>query len=160
MVQYGDGNYDEERAVKKLFRVILEKYKQIAHSIESLLNLSTMSIEEVIGCLKVVASDEPQPLSGPITIDEKLHLTQEQWGHVKVTSKYHIVADTSWYHLDHRYCAIRTTWRMQAEIGVGTRGSTEERHHHAGQHGGVLPEHGEAMPHARGVEEHGGDDAG
>jgi hypothetical protein len=23
--------------------------------------------------------DEPQPLSGPITIDEKLHLTREEW---------------------------------------------------------------------------------
>jgi hypothetical protein len=38
-----------------------------------------MLIEEVIGCLKVVDGDEPQPLSGPITVDEKLHLTREQW---------------------------------------------------------------------------------
>jgi hypothetical protein len=67
MVQFGDDTYDEERAVEKFFRCILEKYKQIARSIESLLDLSTMSI------------DEPQPLSGPITVDGKLHLTQEQW---------------------------------------------------------------------------------
>jgi hypothetical protein len=33
-----------------------------------------MSIEEAIGHL-----DEPQPLSGPITVGGKLHLTQEQW---------------------------------------------------------------------------------
>jgi hypothetical protein len=38
-----------------------------------------MSIEEAIGCLKVVDGDEPQPLSGPITVGGKLHLTQEQW---------------------------------------------------------------------------------
>jgi hypothetical protein len=38
-----------------------------------------MSIEEAIGRLKVVDGDEPQPLSGPITIDGKLHLTREQW---------------------------------------------------------------------------------
>jgi hypothetical protein len=38
-----------------------------------------MSIEEAIGRLKVVDDDEPQPLSGPITVDGKLHLTQEQW---------------------------------------------------------------------------------
>jgi hypothetical protein len=38
-----------------------------------------MSIEEAIGHLKIVDVDEPQPLSGPITIGEKLHLTREQW---------------------------------------------------------------------------------
>jgi hypothetical protein len=75
MVQFGDDTYDEERAVEKLFRCIPEKYKQIAHSIESLLDLSTMSIEEVIGRIKVVDGDEPQHLSGPITIGGKLYLT-------------------------------------------------------------------------------------
>jgi hypothetical protein len=67
------------RAVEKLFRCILEKYKQIAPSIESLLCLSTMSIEEAIGHLKVVDGDEPHPLSGSITVGGKLHLTREQW---------------------------------------------------------------------------------
>jgi hypothetical protein len=38
-----------------------------------------MSIEEAIGRLKVIDGDEPQPLSGPITVDAKLHLTREQW---------------------------------------------------------------------------------
>jgi hypothetical protein len=79
MVQFGDDTYGEERAVEKLFRCIPEKYKQIARLIESLLDLSTMSIEEAIGRLKVIDGDEPQPLSGPITIGGKLHLTQEQW---------------------------------------------------------------------------------
>jgi hypothetical protein len=77
MVQYGDDTYDEERAVEKLFRCVPEKYKQIARSIESLLDLSTMSIEEAIGRLKVVDSGELQPLLGPITIGGKLHLTGE-----------------------------------------------------------------------------------
>jgi hypothetical protein len=67
------------RAVEKLFCCILEKYKQIARSTESLLDLSMMSIEEAIGCLKVVDGDEPQTLSGPITVGGNLHLTQEQW---------------------------------------------------------------------------------
>jgi hypothetical protein len=78
MVQFGDNTYDEERASEKLFRFIPEKYKQIALSIESLLDLSTMSIKEAIGHLKVIDGDEPQPLSGSITIGGKLHLTQEQ----------------------------------------------------------------------------------
>jgi hypothetical protein len=36
-----------------------------------------MSIEEAIGHLKVVDDDEPQPLSGPITVDGKLYRTRE-----------------------------------------------------------------------------------
>jgi hypothetical protein len=59
MVQFGDDTYSEERAVEKLFRCIPEKYKQIARSIESLLDLSTMSIEDAISRLKVVDGDEP-----------------------------------------------------------------------------------------------------
>jgi hypothetical protein len=78
MVQFGDDTYDEERVIEKLFRCILEKYKQIARSIESLLDLSTMSIKEAISRLKVVDGDEPQPPSGPITVGGKLHLTREQ----------------------------------------------------------------------------------
>jgi hypothetical protein len=77
MVQFGGSTYGEERVVEKLFQCIPEKYKQIARSIESLLDLSTMSIEEAIGRLKVIDGDEPQPLSEPITIGGKLHLTQE-----------------------------------------------------------------------------------
>jgi hypothetical protein len=79
MVLFGDDTYSEERVIEKLFRCIPEKYKQIARSIESLLDLSTMSIEEAIGHIKVIDGDEPQPLSGPITISGKLHLTREQW---------------------------------------------------------------------------------
>jgi hypothetical protein len=79
MVQFSDDTSNEERAVEKLFRCIPEKYKQIAHSNETLLNLSTMSIEEAIGRLKVIDGNEPQPLSGPITVGGKLHLTQKQW---------------------------------------------------------------------------------
>jgi hypothetical protein len=78
MVQFGDDTY-EERAVEKLFRCIPKKYKQIARSIESLLDLSTMTIEETIGRLKVVDDDETQAPSGPITVGGKLHLTREQW---------------------------------------------------------------------------------
>jgi hypothetical protein len=48
MVQFSDDTYDEERAIEKLFWYIPEKYKQIAHSIESLLDLSTMSIKDAI----------------------------------------------------------------------------------------------------------------
>jgi hypothetical protein len=78
MVQFGDDTYGEERAVEKLFRCIPEKYKQIALSIKSLLDLSTVLIEETISHLKVVDGDEAQPLSGSITVSGKLYLTREQ----------------------------------------------------------------------------------
>ena len=77
MVTFGDDTYDEERAVEKLFCCVPERYRQTARSIQSLLHLSTMTIEEAIGRLKVVDNDEPQPLSGGISIGGKLHLTQE-----------------------------------------------------------------------------------
>jgi hypothetical protein len=38
-----------------------------------------MSIEEAIGHLKVIDGNKPQPLSGPITVGGKLHLTRKQW---------------------------------------------------------------------------------
>jgi predicted HTH transcriptional regulator len=59
MVQFGDNTYNEERAIEKLFQCIPEKYKQITRLIESLLDISTMSIEEAIGRLKAVDGDEP-----------------------------------------------------------------------------------------------------
>jgi hypothetical protein len=58
MTQFDDDTNGEERAAEKLFRCIPEKYKQIARSIESLRDLSTMSIKEAIGHLKVVTGDE------------------------------------------------------------------------------------------------------
>jgi hypothetical protein len=77
MVQFGYNIYNEERAIEKLFCCIPKKYKQIARSIESLLDHSTMLIEEAIDRLKVVDDDEPQTLLGPITIGGKLYLTRE-----------------------------------------------------------------------------------
>jgi hypothetical protein len=42
LVQFGDGIYDEERAIEKLFRCVPEKYKQMARGVESVIDLSTM----------------------------------------------------------------------------------------------------------------------
>jgi hypothetical protein len=78
-VLFDDEAYNDERAIEKLFCCVPEKYKQTAHSIKSLLDLSTMSIEEAIGRLKVVDSDGPHPLSRGISINGKLHFTHEQW---------------------------------------------------------------------------------
>jgi hypothetical protein len=78
-VQFGDASYNEERAIEKPFRCTPPKYKQMVCSVESLVDLSTMSIEEVIGRLKVVDADEPQLSSDPVTIGGKLHFARKQW---------------------------------------------------------------------------------
>jgi hypothetical protein len=69
LVQFDDGTYDEERAIEE----------QMACRVESLIDSSTMTIEEAIGCLKVVDADEPQPPSGPVTIGGRLHFAGKQW---------------------------------------------------------------------------------
>jgi hypothetical protein len=84
MVQFDDDTYGDKRAVEKLFRCIIEKYKQITRSIESLLDLSTMSIEEAIGHLKIIDGDEPQPLSRSI----RSHISLRNSGRpVRVTGR-------------------------------------------------------------------------
>jgi hypothetical protein len=79
LVQFGDASYDEERAIEKLFRCAPPKYKQMVCSVESLVDLSTMSIEEAIGRLKVVDADEPQLSSDPVTIGGQFHFAGKQW---------------------------------------------------------------------------------
>jgi hypothetical protein len=79
LVQFGNASYDEERAIEKLFRCAPPKYKQMVCSVESLVDLSMMLIEEAIGRLKVVDADEPQLSSDPVTIGGKLHFAGKQW---------------------------------------------------------------------------------
>ena len=45
---------DEDEAVSKYLNSMPAKYIQIALSIEMMLDLSTLTIEDVIGCLRVV----------------------------------------------------------------------------------------------------------
>jgi hypothetical protein len=129
MVQFGDDTYGEERAIEKLFRCIPEKYKKIARSIESLLDLSMMSIEEVIGRLKVIDGDEPQPLSGPITVGEKLHLTREQWEACQGDGKKGGFSPS----MGGYNCGKPRKVRIGAQVGV--RGCAEGSTH-GGTHGG------------------------
>jgi hypothetical protein len=44
LVQFGDASYDEERAIEKLFRCAPLKYKQMVHSVKSLVDHSKMSV--------------------------------------------------------------------------------------------------------------------
>jgi hypothetical protein len=59
--------------------IVPKKYTQIALSIETLLDLSTLSIEEVTGQLKAVDDREEAPPANPVSADGKLLFTEEQW---------------------------------------------------------------------------------
>jgi hypothetical protein len=129
--KFGDDTYDEERAVEKLFCCIPEKYKQITRSIESLLELSTMSIEEMIGRLKVIDGDEPQSLSEPITVGGKLHLTQEQWEACQGDGK----KGESSPSMGGRKCGKPCKARKGAQAGARGRADGSA---HRGTHGGAV----------------------
>jgi uncharacterized membrane protein YgcG len=64
--------------VEKYLCVVPKKYTQIALSMETLLNLSTLSIEEVTGRLKAVDDHEEAPPANPASTDGKLLVIEEQ----------------------------------------------------------------------------------
>ena len=61
----------------KYLRVVLPRFAQIALSIETLLDLSTLSIEDVTGRLKVVEDHAEAPARAAASV--QLLLTEEQW---------------------------------------------------------------------------------
>lgn len=65
----------EQQAIEKLLRVVPHKFEQIVMSIETLLDLSELSLEDVTGRLKTV-EDRKVTLA---SAGGKLLLTEEQW---------------------------------------------------------------------------------
>jgi len=63
----------------KFLRIIPKKYMQIAISIETLLDLPALTIEEVGGGLRRSTNRDEPPPGGPVTIGGKLLFTEEQW---------------------------------------------------------------------------------
>jgi hypothetical protein len=65
--------------VEKYLRVIPKKYTQIALSMETLWDLLTLSIKEVISNLKVMDDRDEAPTTNSVTSDDKLIFTKDQW---------------------------------------------------------------------------------
>ena len=68
---------DDSRVVKKMLRVLPQRYAQIAISIETLLDLKTLTIEELVGRLKMV-----EDCFGIEAVTDKtgnLLLSEEDW---------------------------------------------------------------------------------
>jgi hypothetical protein len=70
----GDPELDD-KVVLKYLCIARPKYKQLVLSIETLLDLSTLTIEEVTRRLKAVEDDGDEPP----TVEGKLLLTEEEW---------------------------------------------------------------------------------
>ncbi|XP_025813021.1 uncharacterized protein LOC112890328 [Panicum hallii] len=79
LARHGDTDIDELKAVEKYLRVVPSKYAQLALSIETLLDLSTLSIEEVTERLKAVDDRDEGVAGDPVSIGGKLLFTEEQW---------------------------------------------------------------------------------
>ena len=58
MVRNGDTDLDEGRAVEKFLRCMPKRYEQLVFSIETLLDLQDLSIDDVAGWFKVVEDRE------------------------------------------------------------------------------------------------------
>ncbi|CAH9146107.1 unnamed protein product [Cuscuta epithymum] len=67
----------EHKAVQKFLRSVPRKYKQMAMAIESLVDLKTLSIEELTGRLRVV--EERGDLDDSTHAGGRLLLTEEEW---------------------------------------------------------------------------------
>jgi hypothetical protein len=66
----------EEKVVQKYLRMARPRFKQLIISIETLLDTSTLSVEEITGRLKS-AKDDPETPSGQSF--GKLYVTEEEW---------------------------------------------------------------------------------
>jgi hypothetical protein len=68
---------DDARVVKKMLRVLPQSYAQIAISIETLLDLKTLTIEELVGRLKM--AEDRLGIEAITDKAGKLLLTEEDW---------------------------------------------------------------------------------
>ncbi|XP_066391725.1 uncharacterized protein [Miscanthus floridulus] len=75
LASLGDPEPDT-KVVAKYLCIVCPRYKQLVISIETLLDISQLSIEEVTGRLKAADDVEPTP---PQAAGGKLLLTEEQW---------------------------------------------------------------------------------
>lgn len=69
----------QEKAIEKFLHFVPKKYTQATLAMETLLDPSELTIEKVIGRLKVVDDYVQPPPIEPFTINGKLLFTEEKW---------------------------------------------------------------------------------
>jgi hypothetical protein len=60
--RFGDDDVNEEQVVEKLLHIVPDKYTQVALAVEMLLDLSDLTIEEVMGRLKAIDDCKLSPV--------------------------------------------------------------------------------------------------
>jgi hypothetical protein len=67
----------DDKVMEKYLRIARSRYKQLVISIETLLDVSTLSVEEITGHL-MASEDDPEPQPS-VLAGGKLYPTEEQW---------------------------------------------------------------------------------
>ena len=102
---------EEGRVVKKILLVLPPRYNQIACSIEMLLDLNKLSVEELVGRLRV--AEDRCGMEAAADGVERLLLTEEQWeAHRRQHSKDRARGGDG--------------WRGSSEKGGGRRGGHDD----------------------------------
>jgi hypothetical protein len=70
-----DEEVKDDEIVAKMLKSLSSRFKQITITIKTLLDVSTMSIADLIGRLKEAEEEAPTSLQH----DGKLYLTEEEW---------------------------------------------------------------------------------
>jgi hypothetical protein len=78
-LQVLDDEVTDKEVIKKMLHSILEKLEQVAISMETLLNLNSLSIEEAAGHLRVVEQRKKGPSSPAADTGDRLLLIEEEW---------------------------------------------------------------------------------
>jgi len=103
---------EDSRVVKKMLRVLPQRYAQIAISIETLLDLKTLSIEELVGRLKM--AEDRLMIDTIIDKSQKLLLSEEDW---EAKNRYRLMPDPN-----SSYGGDRKAWKQKNGGGSGARG--------------------------------------
>jgi hypothetical protein len=79
MEQYGDYDISEERAVAKFLRSSAPKFLQLNIAIQTILDISALTIEEVTGWFKAVDDEEALAAGEAVSVGGKLHYAIEHY---------------------------------------------------------------------------------
>jgi hypothetical protein len=79
---------EDNRVVRKILRVLPRKMRQVAVSIQMLCDLNTMSVEELLGRLRV--AEEQDDIEEESTDPAHLLLTEQQWEARRRKGKEHV----------------------------------------------------------------------
>jgi hypothetical protein len=107
--------------VKKMLRVLPQRYAQIAISIETLLDLKTLTTEELVGRLKM--AEDRLAIEYVVDKTQKLLLSEEDW---EAKNRYRLMPDQS-----SSSGGEKKGWKSKNGGSSGARGDRGNKKEHA-----------------------------